>query len=345
MVKKKEDGVTKRIITATGEDITGLSPVERIAKLKGLKEGKFQGPVQPGMSAEFFERFGRQVPEQTVTGVEGPGGGGGGGEREIIGTFENVEGGKGGITIPGKGGKPPRTYFGLNTEDIANILKQQGIKPEDFPTIAESAETVGIQRLAEGVGATGPINPPTADLLSYEQAAKSALGLTAAGISGGAAAGAAAGLIGGPASPVTVPAGAVVGAIVGGVSTFVAGFRSNLKTQRRDILSGESTNLRKQEQNLLKIVMDTNQGGDPTRNLGYFNEQLSIIDQNYANLKLQTTDSLSLWLGEDGHVELERYATFNAPGGMRDILIAQMQQALLTPDPSKIVNFAEVEEE
>ena len=263
-------------------------------------------------------------------------------EKEVErtgGTYVSSKTGKpSGIELPGG-----RTLLGLSPQEVKEIKQREDLM--DIPTIAEAAQAEQIQKLAGGVGATGPIGTPTADEISYEQAAKSALGLTAAGIAGGAATGAAAGLIGGPAAPVTVPVAAAIGGIVGGVNTFVAAFRGNIKAQRGDILSGESANIRKQEQNLLKIVMDTNQGGDPQRNLGYFNEQLSIIDQNHANLKLQTTDSLSFWLGEDGHVELERYATFNTPGGMRDILIGQMQQALLTPDPSKIVNFADVEAE
>jgi len=257
----------------------------------------------------------------------------------------------GGTYVSSKTGKPSgielprgRTFLGLSPQEVKEIKQREDLM--DIPTIAEAAQAEQIQKLAGGVGATGPIGTPTADKISYEQAAKSALGLTAAGIAGGAVTGAAAGLLPAAATAgISVPLGAVIGGAVGGVSTFVAGFRGNIKAQRGDILSGESANIRKQEQNLLKIVMDTNQGGDPQRNLGYFNEQLSIIDQNHANLKLQTTDSLSFWLGEDGHVELERYATFNTPGGMRDILIGQMQQALLTPDPSKIVNFADVEAE
>ena len=40
-------------------------------------------------------------------------------------------------------------------------------------------------------------------------------------------------------------------------------------------------------------------------------------------------------LGEDGKRQMEKYEVFYSAGGMRDILVMQMQQAILNPDPNK----------
>jgi len=264
--------------------------------------------------------------------------------KEDGGVFtSSVTGKPSGIEMP-----DGKTYLGLKPEDVAFIQEREGLVGEKaLPVISEvAAQKARLTPFAEQVGVTPPIGEVSPDELSYEQAAKSALGLTAAGVVGGAATGAAAGLIGGPAAPVTVPAAAIIGAVVGGLSTFIGGFRGNLKTQRKDMLAGESANIRKQEQNMLKLVMDVNRGGDPVRNLGYFNDQMALINENHERLKLETSDSLSKWLGEDGHTQLERYEVFYSPGGMRDILVAQMQDAILNPDPNKILtSLSDIEDE
>ena len=227
-----------------------------------------------------------------------------------------------------------RTFLGLSPKEVASI--QQKEKITDMPTIQEAAQLERTKELAGQVGQVPPPGAPIADILDYEQAAKSALGLTAAGIAGGAATGAAAGLIGGPAAPITVPAAAAIGGVVGGVSTFVAGFRSNLKTQRKDMLTGEAANIRKIESNMLKHIMNVDKGGDPYEWLDMFNEQMSIANENYERLNLETTDDLSLWLGEDGKTQMEKYEIFYSPGGGRDLLNLQMQEAIRSPNPNRV---------
>ena len=223
-----------------------------------------------------------------------------------------------------KGGE----FFRVGEREKAELMRRGKLTPEEALPI--QAETRAEQ--ARQVGQVEPVTDipmlPT-DVLSYGQAAKSALGLTAAGVAGGAAVGAVGGA---PIGGVGAIPGAIIGATVGGISTFIGGFRANLKQQRKDMLSGESANIRKQEQNMLKLVMDVNRGGDPARNLEYFNDQLTLVDENHARLKLKTTDDLSLWLGEDGHTQMERYEVFNSSGGMRDILISQMRDAIRNPN-------------
>ena len=224
--------------------------------------------------------------------------------------------------------------FVLPRLEIEELGRRGKLRPGE--TLAEQAEArkqaeakIRQEELARQAGVIPPVTDipmlPT-DVLSFEQAAKSALASTGTGaaVGAGLAGAALATGVGAPLAPFILIGGAIVG--------FVAGFRANLKTQRADMLSGEAANVRKQEQNMLKLVMDVNRGGDPARNLEFFNSQLSLVSENYARLHLKSNDELSLWLGEDGHTQLERYELFYSTGGMRDILTSQMGDAIRNPN-------------
>ena len=200
-------------------------------------------------------------------------------------------------------------------EQLAQQVGQVGevgrITPDDIAKMTPEQ----LKQFQAGI----PENPT--DILSYEQAWKSALAGAGIGATGGVAVGL---FTGGTAS---IPLG-----VLGAIGGFATGFFSNLAAQRADMLKGESANVRKQEQNMLKLVMDVNRGGDPTRNLEMFNSQMNLIGENYARLHMKSNDELSLWLGDDGHIQLERYEVFYSAGGMRDILEAQMRDALANPN-------------
>ena len=233
-------------------------------------------------------------------------------------------------------------FFKVGAREKAELMRRGKLTQEEaFPV--QAARTEELAQQVGQVPEVGEIPMLPTDIISLEQAAKSALALTLAGVAGGAAVGAVGGA---PIGGVGAVPGAIIGAIVGGLSTFIGGFRANLESQRKDMQAGESANLRKQEQNMLKIVMNVNRGGDPVQSLGFFNSQMSLIDENYARLKMKTSDDLSLWLGLDGHPQMERYEVFYSAGGMHDILTAQMQEAILNPDPNRIlIGLADIEEE
>ena len=202
--------------------------------------------------------------------------------------------------------------------------REQARKEEELEELAPIAEQVG----------EFPFTPVPAekDILSIEQAIKSALATTLPGVAAGAVAGGAGGaLVGGVGA---IP-GAIGGAALGGTAGFVAGFRGNLKVQRADILKGSKQNLMRHEQNMLRIVMEVNKGGDPMVLKRMFNDQLSLIDLNYEKLQLETDDELSKWLAEDGHTQLERYENFNSEGGSREFLIGAMRDAIVNPRPDR----------
>lgn len=202
------------------------------------------------------------------------------------------------------------------------ILTPEGqfVYPEEPPTIEELA-------MAKEVGKLGPSKPIFKDILDIEQAKKSALAATVGGVAGGTAVGLIAG-----AGVASIPL-----AVLGGVAGFINAYKSNLKTQRKDMLSGEATNLEKISSNLIKLVRNTNAGSKPSKMLELFNAQLSIIDESHSRLKMETSDDLSKWLGEDGKQQLEKFETFYSRGGLREILIIAMQDAILNPDPNKIL--------
>lgn len=191
------------------------------------------------------------------------------------------------------------------------------------------------ERLAPQVGQVGEVTPqPTSP--DYEQAVKSSLGATASGVVGGAATGAVAGAIGG-AGVGAIP-GALLGGVAGGIGTFLTSFRSNLKSQTTGELAARKTDVTTLTTNMRNIISDTNANpGNAMQNLELFNTQLTLMEQKQAELKMTTDAELSKFLGEDGTPQLERYELFYAPGGIRDILVAQMQQAILNPDPNQVV--------
>ena len=233
-----------------------------------------------------------------------------------------------------------RTFFGLDRGEVGQIVENRRQKreiPEGAIGATEAAEAEGEQErvlaIAQQIGKNLAAQGIEVDPVSLEQAIKSGLAAAATGAVGGAAIGTVTG--GGVGS---IPAATGL-AIVGAVGGFLAGFRSNLATQRKDMLAGESSNLRKMEANLRIIVQAVDEGADPTEQLSFFNDQLSLIDEAHARLKLETSDDLSLWLGEDGHKQLEKFETFNTGtggrAGTRDILIDDMQRAILNPNPNR----------
>ncbi len=204
----------------------------------------------------------------------------------------------------------------------------------------QAALQLRAEPLAQQVGQVPPVTEiPTlpTDILSFEQAAKSSLAGIAPAVATGAGIGLTAGLAtAGPTAGLSVPVGVAIGTTVGLISGFVGGFISNLETQRADMLKGEATNVKKIESNLLKHIMNVDKGGDPYAWLEMFNDQMLIADEDYARLTLKSSDELSLWLGEDGHTQMEKYEIFYSDGGARELLVLQMQEAIRSPNPNRV---------
>jgi len=190
------------------------------------------------------------------------------------------------------------------------------------------------------------LNEANAKGLDIGQALASGVTTALPSVIKGGAVGAA---IGAGAGSVIPGAGTAVGAIVGGavgaIASFVGGVISSLKEQRTGNIQAEFSNLKTSSTNLRSIITDTNSGGDATENIDLFNHQLFMIDQAYSNLHLETMGNLNKFLGKDGTPELEKFENFYAVGGARELLVREMQQAILNPDPSKqLISMSDLEE-
>lgn len=238
-----------------------------------------------------------------------------------------------GLTLPSG-----KSFLGIGEKETRFLASKEAEKRATPPGAVEAGDVAKQQQeaeftslLTENLGNVKLTGDVERDKISQEQAIKSALADAGIGLAGGAAVGAVAGT---PAGGVGAVPGAAIGAAAGALGGFIRGYKNNLKEQRQDIIKGEAQNLMKNEQNLLKISMLANRVTDIDQKvelLDMFNEGMSIMDEDYERLTLETNSSLTDWLGQDGHKQLEKYITFNNPGGMREILLFQMKMAMQNP--------------
>jgi hypothetical protein len=213
----------------------------------------------------------------------------------------------------------------IATQALQGQIEQSMIPPPSAEALAASQQ----------LGAINTFTPEQFNPVSIGQALKEGLVQGGTGAAAGAGVGAATGLVTGGA--LSIPAAAVIGAI-GGIGGFIKGTMQSLKRQTKENVAGEFSNLRQARINLKAIISDTNQGGDPIENMVIFQQQLDIIDESYAKLKLIDQKKP---LGEDDTVEMAKFEMFYTAGGARQYLVNEMQQAVYNPNPSKILNTIE----
>lgn len=222
-----------------------------------------------------------------------------------------------------------KIFFGAPKE-IKKAIEQKKEKEEEAKELPISFEEQQLRaQLLEKIRQVTPTETKKPEL-DYEQAVKSALADTITGAGVGA-------VVGG------LPTGgtaAIPGAVVGALAGFFKGFKSNLATQRKDIQKGEGTDVMTQQQNILKIIAGVNSGEiDVVTGAEMFQEQMTAIYEGYTQLWKVSKDDASKYLGEDGHKQLEKYETFYQEGGMRDILIIRMDNAISNPDPNRAASL------
>lgn len=293
-----------------------------------LKKKKKPVQIQPGpQSIEPVQSIPKELPKPKP---EPP-------KSNAFQTFTGESGSLSGFKTPSGetfiGLKPSEVKAEIATQQEKTAIPQGAISREQAINLEEQ------RRAGQAIaGAVGQLSPEVmADLQSknpnFQQAIQAGLATAAPGVVGGAAVGLA---TGGAAS---LPLAAV-----GGIGGFIAGVRSNLKSQTSDEIRKSSIALREREQNLRALITNTNQNpANAAENLMLFNEQLSMIERDRAKLKLQTQQNLNKFLGEDGSPELERYEIFYSAGGSRDLLLREMQIALVNPNPSKnLISFEDL---
>ena len=220
-----------------------------------------------------------------------------------------------------------RVFMGLSPDQINEIATREQQKRQLAVTQSQESNIIAQQqRQAEGqqlVGQVGQINPQP------QQQAGVDIGQA---IGAGATQGAEYGAVGAVAGLATAGTLSPVGAVVGGVGGFIKGFVTNLKEQKANNIQAEFSNLAKTTKSLRAIVTDTNQGGSASDNIDLFNAQLTLIDEKYSQLRLENQHKL---LGKDATTELEGFENFYSVGGGRELLIREMQQSVLNPNPKK----------
>lgn len=218
-----------------------------------------------------------------------------------------------------------KVFFGEPEEirNLARIEREERELPTGAIDLREEAmqEQAQLEReeLAAQVGQFEPTFP-IKNKIDFEQAIKSALaGVVPGAAAGAVGAGIALGTVAGaPAAPFIFLAG-----VAGG---FVTGLRSNIKSQKAGLIKGEAASIPDAEKAMLKLIILQNQGiGDPVENVEAFNEQLEILSESYGQLKLDTTDNLALFTGEDGTKQLMKFERFYR--GRESQLITEMEFA------------------
>lgn len=238
------------------------------------------------------------------------------------------EGGKlTGVELPGG-----KRLIGLKPEEIRDLVEKNRRDtelPQGAVDATEVLKTEEQQAMAQRLfSRVGEINPEIVEQLRISdpdlfQALSSGLAATVPGAIGGAITGA----VGG------AGVSALPGAVIGATGGFLAGTIANLRGQTAGEIQARGANaVTEREANMRALIQDTrNNPQNAGSNLMLFNEQLSLIDRDHSELKILTQQSLSKFLGKDGTPELARYEMFDSVGGSRELLIRDMQSALLSP--------------
>jgi len=335
---KEKDAVTKRRITRTGEDITGLSEEDRARKLRESR----------GITGEF-----ELEPKQTQ-------------EKSGIGVFKDIEGGElSGINVRG------RDFFGLAPDEVSKSVTEESLQRE-LPIGGQAESVLERQRQqlqAQGFSlatSRGSGAAPTAadhiaelesemapDSLSYVAAFKSASFGVVADLISGAKTGAVVGIVGASKTPVgkallshpigrlalTYGAtGIAIGYAIGNAITgFLSDSVSNLRKQQSALIEAPIRTLSETKPVLNDII--NSQNANPANleeNELAFWTQMRDIDESYEDLKDTTDHFLNDFLGDLGINQLTEFEVFYSAGGERDRLIYDFRLAQSNPDPARI---------
>lgn len=276
-------------------------------------------------------------------------------------TFTDVGTGEAsGVTLP-----DGRTFFGLNKEEIEEVVRLQtrgqGQPAGTAPFGAAQAQAER-QRLSAQLGQLDQnlFADASAGDVSYVSALASAVpGIipdVIGGVVAGAGIGGTAGALGGTAvvpgvGTVTgATGGAVAGGVLGGIANGVRGFYSDvvadIKRQKGDYITSSITGLQEHKGALSDIISATN--ANPalaSDNQRLFNIQLSLIERDRQQLIAESNSDLNKFLGHNTIDEIGEYEDFYSEGGEREIFIQEMFLAVRNPDPSRIIVTGNQEED
>lgn len=243
-------------------------------------------------------------------------------------TITDEKGNVTGVTLPGG-----KSFTNIKGEDVNAILSKYGQVPEQVQQQelqgagtqqAQLEQQLQAQQLGQQVGdfQGQQITPTGLDVgEAFTQGVVSGTPKALAYIGGAVATGS---LLG----TAVVPG---VGTLVGGALGLIAGISgamiSNFKSQRTDTTTAQQRVLDEGKQNLNDWA--TLAATDPANRAEYvknFNQQLSLIDQAYRQMKLDTSRDVAKF--ETALPNLAEFETFYSSQGERDFLTARMFESL-----------------
>lgn len=249
-------------------------------------------------------------------------------------TFRDQQGNLSGITLP-----DGKTFLGLSPDDVNKIAGREAERTAQplgtSPVGTAAAAQADMQRKIQTAQNIGNIDLATVQQMEAEGlnvkeylaaggqgAVKSALGYGAAG--------AAAGALGGP---VGAGVGAAVGVTAGLVKGFYSDVTSNIKSQRNDLVTTKTKQLKQRKTAIQNYISAAN--ANPAAADDYIaaaNIEFSLIRRDYNTLLLESEKNLEFW-GGDATPQLVDYEVYFE--STEPALISRLQQAVLKPDPTR----------
>ena len=230
--------------------------------------------------------------------------------------------------------------LGTNKEEANQIAIQRtaGVNPTQRTVAEAQANQNALRNVAEKVGQIPqqqPQNIPT----DFESATKAGVGTLGIGAASGLVAGLAA-------APFTAGVSIPVGVAAGAGVDFIRGFTGKLKRDSNENIAAEFTTLADSKRSIRAIITQVN-SKDPSMPMDVavelFNEQLAAIDMANRQINKESKKDLNKFLGVDAQVQLRKMINFNSPGGLRELYIIQMQNAIMNPDSSRPLPFDEAD--
>ena len=254
-------------------------------------------------------------------------------------TFTSSETGEvSGVTING------RTFFGVNEKDITKITaaenqKRVALGQKPLPIMSQAIAAQQEEQARRNAALASQVGQLDPNILAGAQGEGTDLRQLGGAAVGGALPAIGAGIAG---SLAAAPATGGVSLILtaGLVATAITQIKGNLKSQQQGKITAGGQALADGQANLKRLVTAANR--DPANADLYFsmfNEQLSYIERDYGILQLDTQGFLKDLTGVDGTPQLADYGRFYE--FQRDFSIAQMQAALLNPNPSADLSLLE----
>lgn len=222
----------------------------------------------------------------------------------------------------------------------SNTVESQKIAQESTKQQQAIAQQQEGAQMAAQVGENLNIQNTNPSSLDIGQAIKAGIGNalpTAATFATGA------GIIGAVGAPATagvsVPAAAGIGGTIGLISGFYKGVSQDIARQRSQAIGTKTITLTNIDQNMKRLITDTNLNPQNSEeNLLSFNHQIEQFHEQYRLLNQESNNFLNKYVGKDAQAQLLEYENFKET--VLPYQKARMQDALINPNPSKVMQMA-----